>query len=572
MVDLSELSFFLIVQRSHVNYADDQKIWTPYIDRQYEGIPIIHVRPFEHDASMMDCIKLKDFTKFRIRLKERNYSMMKSTKNNIWYVCQRNIINEKIYEYMLRTKAYIEIENLNLSNRREKVQQLLTTIVNDIEILLKTLCEHELITSFQYHQMNYRHSSVRLDYMLFNPNTCQQEQVVFEPTIISTLSPLMPICRYLHRLLAPIYYNQVAHLTTVTKGADLVQRLEYYQQQGYLQSSTYLITICIRDPYVSITHQRLLQTLKCFLDDYVMDETVQGMHTMAILKLTEFLLQHQYFVYQNCLYRQVTGGGTGLYFMNLLIDIYLFYWQQPLLLYQNQHEIVVRCFSDLFLTWNKSKEKFQWILDEMKKKHPYIQYDINIQTKHIHYLDVQIHSWYKQTLQTEVYHDWKYEPYIMPTMYDTSSFSTWNLIQTALIRAVLCCSQLEDFQHEQQYIEYSFLFNRFSFNYVRQSIEEFFIYFKISDLTIYHDQTTYEELRRYVRQYDQENTEKKMKGREEAQKQCFWYIYSSLKGPDLIRAKQNPKQFLPSHLHDYQHLPGITIEIVGLSDYPCYTS
>ncbi|CAF2942493.1 unnamed protein product [Rotaria sp. Silwood2] len=473
---------------------------------------------------------------------------------------------------MLRTKAYIEIENLNISKREDKVQQLLDRMVHDIEILLTNLCDYQWITSFQYHQMNCRYSPVRLDYVSFSPSTYQQEQVIFEPMITSTLSPLMPICRYLHRLLAPFYYNQVARLTTVTKGADLIQRLEHYQQQDYLQSTTYFITVCVKDPYVSIPHQQLLQTLEYFLNDYVMEDTIQSMNRMAILKLTEFLLQHQYFLYQNCLYQQVVGGGTGLYLIELLIDIYLFYWQQPLLLYNNQHEIFVRCFSDLFLTWNESKEKLQLIFNKMKTKDVFIQYDIIMKSEHIHFLDAQIHHWNKQILQTEVYHDWKYEPYIMPTMYDACSFSSANLIQIALIRAVLCCSQVEDFVHEQQYIEYSYLFNRFSFDYIRQSLEEFFLYFKVLDLTMYHDQATYNELRQHVRQYDQQTIKKQMKSREEAQKQCIWYIYSTLKGIDLVRARQNPRQFLPSYLCNDQDLQGIKIEIIRLSDYPWDTS
>ncbi|CAF4847160.1 unnamed protein product, partial [Rotaria sp. Silwood2] len=42
-----------------------------------------------------------------------------------------------------------------------------------------------------------------------------------KPKMISTLSPLMPICRYLYRLLVPIYYNQVAPRMTIDSGADL---------------------------------------------------------------------------------------------------------------------------------------------------------------------------------------------------------------------------------------------------------------------------------------------------------------------------------------------------------------
>ncbi|CAF1164141.1 unnamed protein product [Rotaria sordida] len=575
MVESGDSSMFLILQRARMKNDHDEQIWTSYIDRQQQqqkAVPMMHVRPFQHNARLLYSVIQNDFTKLRTQLKYQNYILLKSTKSNIWYICHTHVIDEKFSEYMLQTKAYVEIENLNLPNRQGKVQQLLNTMVNEIETLLKDLCHHQLITRFQYNQMNIRYSSVRLDYMLFNPDTCQQEQIIFEPMTISTINPLMPICRYLHRLLAPIYYNHVAYQMTVVKGADLVPRLEHYQQQGYLKSTTYFVSLHIKNSYTSITHSQLLNTLKCFFDDFVMEETIEGMNTMAILKLTEFLLQHQYFIHQNHIYQQISGGGTGLYLIELLIDIYLFYWQQPLLLYQNQHELFVRCFSDLFLTWNEPEEKLHEILNDMKKNNSYLQYDINIQTEHIHYLDVQIHHWHKQTLQTEIYHDWKYEPYILPTIYDSSTFFPWNLIQTALIRAVLCCSQIEDFENEQQYIEYSFLFNRFSFEFIRQNIQNFFIYFKVFDLMIYHDQTTYDELRRHVRQYDQEKKQEKMKHREEGQKQCIWYIYSTLKRQALARAKQNPKQLLPSFLYDDENLSGMTIEVVGLPDYPFGTS
>ncbi|CAF4773588.1 unnamed protein product, partial [Rotaria sp. Silwood2] len=185
---------------------------------------------------------------------------------------------------------------------------------------------------------------------------------------------------YLYRLLVPIYYNQVAHRMTIDSGADLIQRLENYQEKDYLQSTTYFITLHIKHPYTFITHAQLLHTLKCFLDDLIREETIQ-----------------------------VCGGGTGLYFMELLIDIYLFYWQQPLLRldHQDQHEIFVRCFNDIFLTWNESKEKFHELLNTMNNNDLSIQqYEVNVQTKEIHYLDVEIHHHHHHhsTLQTRVHH------------------------------------------------------------------------------------------------------------------------------------------------------------------------
>ncbi|CAF4703873.1 unnamed protein product, partial [Rotaria sp. Silwood2] len=361
---------------------------------------------------------------------------------------------------------------------------------------------------------------------------------------------------------------------TIDNGADLIQRLENYQEKDYLQSTTYFITLHIKDPYTSITHAQLLHTLKCFLDDFIREETIQGMNTMAILKLTEFLLQHQYFVFDNRIYQQVCGGDTGLYFMELLIDIYLFYWQQPLLRldHQDQHEIFVRCFNDIFLTWNESKEKFHELLKTMNNNDSSIQYEVNVQTKEIHYLDVEIHRHHHSTLQTRVYHDWKYQPYVLPTLHGISSIRPSNTLRMALVRAVLCCSQLNDFQEEQQYIKYSFLFHQFSFSFIHQHIEDFFLDFNAFDLSSYHDQATYDELRRQVRQWNQQTRDEKRNRLDEAQKQCIWYIHSKLKGFAVHNAKQNPTQFLPRSFHDdVNSLDGIKIEIVGIPNYPLNT-
>ncbi|CAF3523408.1 unnamed protein product [Rotaria sp. Silwood2] len=473
---------------------------------------------------------------------------------------------------MLRTKAYSELVSLDQPNCQGKVRHFLNMMTNNMKLLLARLYDQRWITAFQYQQMDIQRSIVRLDHIFFLPDTHQQEQLLFEPKTISTLSPLMPMNRYLYRLLAPIYYNQVAHLMTIDKGSDLIPRLELYQQQGHLQSTTYLITLHLKDIYTSIRHTQLLQSLRSFLDDFLNEETIEGMTISAILELTKFLLNHQYFIYQRRIYQQTIGGGTGLYFIDLLIDIYLFYWQQPLVLNQNQHEIYVRHFNNLFLTWNESKEKFHHCLTTMNYKHSFLQYDVNIQTNEIHYLDVDIHQCL-QTFHTHVYHDWQYEPYILPNLHQDPSFLTpVHTLRMALIRAVLCCSQLQDFEDEQQYIEYSFLFHRFSFDFIRKEIKGFFLDFNIFDLSIYHNQVTYDEIRRHVRQWDRQKREEKRKHLDEGQKQCIWYIYSKLKGVALYDAQQNPIQFLPpSSQNDPSSLDGIKIEVIGLPKYPSDT-
>ena len=571
MTEFINESFTLIVQTDHPkNENHQQQFWTNLID-QHQEIPMICLIPFQHDAPSLYCTHKRYLEQVRTQLRQRNYLLMKTSQFYIQYACHQQIVEEKIYEYMLRTKAYTEQASLTYPDHQRKVQHLLNVMVDQSIILLKNLCDLHWMTSFQYQQMNIIRSDVRLDYIYFKPNTCQQEQIFFEPRTMSVLSPLMPINRYLYRLLAPLYYNYVAHANTIDKGADLILFLDMYQQQGHLRSTTVFVTLSIKDPYTTITHVQFMQTLERFLHDFVTEEHIEGMKIPAILELSKLLLDHQYFIYQNSIYRQTVGGGTGLYFIDLLINIYLFYWQQPLLLHQNPHEVFTRYFNEIFFTWNASEGQLHRVLEMMKTNHvSSIKYHLNIQKRDIHYLDIQIHLT-DNNLQTHVNHNWNYEPYMLPTFHDTPFFLPTHILRRALLRAVLCCSQLQDFEEELQYIEYSFLFNRFSFDFIRQHIEEFFHSFNVLDLTTYHDQASYEDLRRHVRQFDQQKICEKRQRLDEAQKVCIWYMHSRLKGVQLVHAKRNPTQFLPSSYADNQTLQGIKFEVIGIPSYPTNT-
>ncbi|CAF4581995.1 unnamed protein product, partial [Rotaria magnacalcarata] len=96
--------------------------------------------------------------------------------------------------------------------------------------------------------MHVERSVCQLDYLFFTSDmTHPNGQVTFEPITISSLSPFMPICRYLHRFLAPIYYSKAACFITIDKGTDIIPSLEHYQQQGYLKPTTHLITLHMND-------------------------------------------------------------------------------------------------------------------------------------------------------------------------------------------------------------------------------------------------------------------------------------------------------------------------------------
>ena len=151
--------------------------------------------------------------------------------------------------------------------------------------------------------------------------------------------PGSPIARYLHGFLQSLYYV-VARATTFTGGVDAVQAMETYAKNGLLQKNTLLATIEIKDLITVFSHEEVLKTLERFLCDHVSDQQTSGLSHTTIIALVRLVLRLQYFVYDDKLYRQTTGGGTGLPLIKLLAEIYLFYWQQDLIKFLSKRKEV----------------------------------------------------------------------------------------------------------------------------------------------------------------------------------------------------------------------------------------
>ncbi|CAF1049242.1 unnamed protein product [Rotaria sordida] len=552
----------------------------------------VRIRPFDLDAAPLFCLRRQyNMQQLYRYVKDMNYTLLQTSHHNLRYSCHQEDFHRKTEEFLLRTNAYEEITSVEpppappspspTSFNDTKVHDLLNSITEQGRNLLKTLYEEKQMTFFHYQQMLIVRNLVRLDYLFFTLDLREQQQqqerleekqpFILEQRFFSTLSPLMPICRYLHRLLNPIYLNQIGEKPTVENGADIIERLECYRNNNYLRSTTYFVTLHLQDSYTSIPHQQLLETFRRFLDDYIQDETILlGITKDGVFKLTEFILENQYFLYQYRIYRIVQGGSTALYYYKLLLNIYFYYWQNPLRLRcENRQEIFLRCFNDIFFTWNETKEDLYNVLQFIQNSQTLsLQYDLQIDKNKIHFLDVLI-EYDNSTLHTHVYHDWKYEPFILPTLHDSNLLSPWNILRMAIIRAVLTCSRLEDFEEEKQYIEYSFLFHEFSFEFIRQHWRSFFEEFHATDMMTYPDQSVYDDLRQQIYCWHRGRKEETHQRLLEYQKQCIWYIYVPFQGVALYYAKRNPMQFLPySWQRDLDKLNGIHLEVIGVPKYP----
>ncbi|CAF3548955.1 unnamed protein product [Rotaria sp. Silwood1] len=210
---------------------------------------------------------------------------------------------------MTRTGTYLLIQELNATDLNS-VQSHLSKIVEEFTLLLNDLRERQCLTSIQVQQMTVH-------------------AIPFQPVTVCCLGLTIGISRYISRLLQPIY-DQATRSTTFFKATNPVHALENYAKEVRLQSNTLFAAVHVNELCTLIPHEQLTEPLQHFLYDYVPDGQVQGLTVDTIIELVRFVLQNQYFIFDNKICRQIKGCGSGQPLNHLLANIYMFYWQQDL--------------------------------------------------------------------------------------------------------------------------------------------------------------------------------------------------------------------------------------------------
>ena len=135
----------------------------------------------------------------------------------------------------------------------------------------------------------------------------------------------------------------VTHSTTFKTGINVIDAVEVYSKKGLLRSHTLFATLHIHDLCTIFPHEPTIAALQRFLQECVIDGRVQGITIPNIIVLVRLFLRNQFILYDNKLYQQIRGSGVNSPLTMLLANIYLYYWQQDLVvIIDEQHGIFGR--------------------------------------------------------------------------------------------------------------------------------------------------------------------------------------------------------------------------------------
>ncbi|CAF1338859.1 unnamed protein product [Adineta steineri] len=469
--------------------------------RQHQDDTVEMTRiPQEHTPSKRPVyiVRQRDITKIQTYFRNKNWLLLPScTIADTMYLCDQVEYTQKVTKHLQETQAYKIVKRLQSFNGDDG-QSYLNGIKERIQWELTNLLNKQSITIEQYQQMIYNNEDddVQMNSITFLPDTRAGVVVSFRPQMNHATRPTVHITRYLHGFLQTIY-DKAACLTTFHNGINVIEAMEIYAKNGSLQHGTRFVTITIEDCEYLFTHEQLLEKLENFLHDYVSPQYKRVLSHETILSLVRLVLETQYFVYDNKLYQQIKGGVSGIPLIKLLINIYLFYWEQQLIqcLYKRK-EVFGRSFNKMFFTWNESKQKLCSMLEVIKRK--YVHLPIHLSTgSSINYLDIEI-SQENSILQTKICRSCLTELYTWPYVINYPLEQYMAMIRAILIRAIQSCTNIREFRDEYMLVHSICLFNRFPSDFITSCNHQFFQEFNPSKKDYNYNQISYAHLRQQI--------------------------------------------------------------------------
>ncbi|CAF1290969.1 unnamed protein product [Rotaria sp. Silwood1] len=419
--------------------------------------------------------ELKLVQSIRKKLKKYKLILRETDKSGVLHIGRAIDYKRKAAEYRQTTGAYEELT----SNPFNDIICTVTRLLNQLKSMKR-------ISEWHRSKMHPVREKTELAYMYFIPKP-HKKATPLRPILNTIHAATKQISQYLDKLIRPLF-DRFVRQTTIVDGANLLDQLQKYIQNGYFNSSTLFITFDISNLYTMLPQEESLAVLAEFLRVHNC-EKVNGISIDTIVELGRIVLKANAFVCGNKFYRQIIGGAMGSAFTLTLANIFMWKWERQTILPKlGSHEIYGRYVDDVFFTSNETEGKVKELLEAANNFHPNIKLEYTI-GKSAPFLDVFVKNNHG-ILASSIYHKPSAQPTVVSFSSDHPRHVFRNVIQTALTRAVRYSSSFEVFNNERRAIRSMFLYNRYPSTYINEQFQKFFAGYRLSSTSSLLPMTT----------------------------------------------------------------------------------
>lgn len=264
-------------------------------------------------------------------------------------------------------------------------------------------------------------------------------------------------------------FNELAKESTVQSGFELMKQVKLWSAEN-LNNETLLCTMDVADLYTMIPQIEGILSLRKMLDHLQLKQ-VDGIRIETIIRLSRFIMQNNYFSYNNQFYHQIKGGAMGSPLTLTMANCYMYFFDQPIRRQVNNSSgLYYRYIDDIFVMVNWPERHL------LKQINRWNQFDENIKLnaeigQSTNFLDLHIRNDQGQ-LVTKVYHKPSYELYYLPFNSIHPMHMKKNIPFAMFLRAIRYCSSFYSFIEERESLRTALLLNKYPNNLIQEQFNK----------------------------------------------------------------------------------------------------
>ena len=250
------------------------------------------------------------------KLHSANIILQRTDKSKVFHLGKILDYQKKSKDHMDKTKAYKCLGDIN---------PLPELIERTNKYLLNLRLIH-WISQKQYENLCVNKNEVKLAYLYYLPKA-HKLGTPLRPIIAGLHHLTITISRFLDRLLRPLFYR-MASATTITSGFEVIERLNQWSKKN-MHKETLICTMDVVDLYTMIPQKSGVLTIKKMLD-YLEIKQINNLKIETIIRLSRFVMQNNYFSYDNQYYHQIRGGAMGSPLTLTIANCYMFFYERDI--------------------------------------------------------------------------------------------------------------------------------------------------------------------------------------------------------------------------------------------------
>ena len=166
-------------------------------------------------------------------------------------------------------------------------------------------------------------------------------------------------------------------------------------------SSFTLVTMDVTSLYTNICHEDGINATKEFL----LKQNVDASFVTDLTRLTEFILKHNYFTFDEKMYLQTNGTAMGTKMAPSYANIFMCVLEESFLsICEKKPLLYLRYIDDIFMIWTDSDESLMEFVSDFGKVNRSIKFTMKKSQTEIDFLDVKLKVVDGNKISTTIYH------------------------------------------------------------------------------------------------------------------------------------------------------------------------